>query len=156
MLESDGWVHSRLRPAGRRPAAAGSSGPVAEAFRSRRSDVVLEDAGTVVKTLPDDNVGSRHQRFIVDMPGGEMENSGPYTTWGFMIGVSAQPDMPDDVAYNIVKAVMEDDVEQATAFPAVAGANLAELTLQYATSPLHPGAIRYFEEIGLTVPDNLR
>ena len=93
---------------------------------------------------------------IVDMPGGEMENSGPYTTWGFMIGVSAQPDMPDDVAYNIVKAVMEDDVEQATAFPSVAGANLAELTLQYATSPLHPGAIRYFEEIGLTVPDNLR
>ncbi|MEM1011250.1 MAG: DUF3465 domain-containing protein [Planctomycetota bacterium] len=48
----------------------GSSGPVAEAFRSRRSDVVLEDAGVVVKTLPDDNEGSRHQRFIVDMPGG--------------------------------------------------------------------------------------
>ncbi|WP_224826533.1 TAXI family TRAP transporter solute-binding subunit [Cognatishimia sp. MH4019] len=93
---------------------------------------------------------------IVDMPGGEMENSGPYTTWGFMIGVSARPDLPEDVAYNIVKAVMEDEVEQATAFPAVEGANLAELTLQYATSPLHPGAIRYFEEIGLTVPDNLR
>lgn len=93
---------------------------------------------------------------IVEMPGGEMENSGPYTTWGFMIGVSARPDMPDDIAYNIVKAVMEDEVEQATAFPAVAGANLAELTIQYATSPLHPGAIRYFEEIGLTVPDNLR
>lgn len=93
---------------------------------------------------------------IVEMPGGEMENSGPYTTWGFMIGVSARPDLPDDVAYNIVKAVMEDQVEQATAFPAVKGANLAELTIQYATSPLHPGAIRYFEEIGLTVPDNLR
>jgi TRAP transporter TAXI family solute receptor len=93
---------------------------------------------------------------IVDMPGGEMENSGPYTTWGFMIGVSARPDLPDDVAYDIVKAVMEDDIEQATAFPNVKGQNLAELTLQYATSKLHPGAIRYFEEIGLTVPDALK
>ncbi len=93
---------------------------------------------------------------IVEMPGGEMENSGPYTTWGFMIGVSARPDLPEDVAYNIVKAVMEDEVEQATAFPNVKGQNLAELTLQYATSKLHPGAVRYFEEIGLTVPDNLK
>ncbi len=93
---------------------------------------------------------------LVDMPGGEMENSGPYKTWGFMIGVSARPDLPDDVAYNIVKAVMEDKVEQATAFPDVKDQNLAKLTLQYATSKLHPGAIRYFEEIGLTVPDNLK
>lgn len=93
---------------------------------------------------------------IVDMPGGEMENSGPYTTWGFMIGVSARPDLPEDVAYNLVKAVMEDTVEQATAFPNVKGQNLAELTIQYATSKLHPGAIRYFEEIGLTVPDHLK
>ncbi|MEV8468676.1 TAXI family TRAP transporter solute-binding subunit [Fluviibacterium sp. DFM31] len=93
---------------------------------------------------------------VVEMPGGEMENSGPYTTWGFMIGVSARPDLPDDVAYNIVKAIMEDTTEQATAFPNVAGQNLAELTLQYATSKLHPGAVRYFEEIGLTVPDNLK
>lgn len=93
---------------------------------------------------------------IVQMPGGKMENSGPYTTWGFMIGVSARPDLPDDAAYNIVKAVMEDTTEQATAFPNVKGQNLAELTLQYATSKLHPGAIRYFEEIGLNVPDSLK
>ena len=93
---------------------------------------------------------------IVQMPGGDMENSGPYTTWGFMIGVSARPGLSDDVAYNIVKAVMEDTIEQATAFPDVKGQNLAELTLEYATSKLHPGAVRYFEEIGLTVPDALK
>ncbi len=107
-----------------------------------------EQTGTVKAELP--------ELSIVSMPGGEMENSGPYTTWGFMIGVSARPDLPDDVAYDIVKAVMEDSVEQATAFPNVKGQNLAELTLQYATSKLHPGAIRYFEEIGLTVPDALK
>ena len=51
---------------------------------------------------------------------------------------------------------MEDSIEQATAFPAVKGSNLAELTLQFATSKLHTGAIRYYEEIGLTVPDALK
>lgn len=93
---------------------------------------------------------------IVEMPGGEMENSGPYTAWGFMIGVSARPDMDEQTAYDITKAVMENMDEQAAAFPAVKGLNLPELTLQYATSPLHPGAIRYYEEIGLTVPERLK
>ncbi|SDF03423.1 TAXI family TRAP transporter solute-binding subunit [Limimaricola pyoseonensis] len=93
---------------------------------------------------------------IVEMPGGEMENSGPYTTWGFMIGVSARPDLDEQTAYDITRAVMENMAEQAAAFPSVEGENLAELTLQYATSPLHPGAIRYYEEIGLTVPDALK
>lgn len=93
---------------------------------------------------------------IVDMPGGDLANSGPYTTWGFMIGVSASPELDEENAYRIVKAVMEDDIEQASAFPPVAGIDLAELTLEYATTPLHPGAIRYFEEAGYDVPDRLK
>lgn len=93
---------------------------------------------------------------IVEMPGGEMENTGPYKTWGFMIGVSARPDLPEQVAYDMVKAVMEDEVEQVTAFPSIEGADLAELTLAYATTPLHPGAVRYYEEAGYEVPDRLK
>lgn len=93
---------------------------------------------------------------VVEMPGGEMENSGPYKVWGFMIGVSARPGLDDETAYDITKAVMENISEQEAAFPAVKGLNLPELTLQYATSPLHPGAVRYYEEIGLTVPDRLK
>jgi len=93
---------------------------------------------------------------IVEMPGGDMENSGPYNAWGFMIGVAARPGMDEDTAYDITKAVMENMAEQEAAFPSVKGLSLPELTLQYATSPLHPGAVRYYEEIGLTVPDNLK
>ena len=50
-------------PATQRPA----TGAVATAFQQGRSDVILEDAGRIVKVLPDDNKGSRHQRFLVDM-----------------------------------------------------------------------------------------
>lgn len=93
---------------------------------------------------------------IIKMPGGEQENTGPYETWGFMIGVSAKPGMSDDLAYKIVKAAMEDKEIQVAAFPQIKGQDLAQLTLDYATSPLHPGAVKYFEEAGYTVPENLR
>lgn len=93
---------------------------------------------------------------IVEMPGGEMQNADSYKVWGFMIGVSARPNLDEQTAYDITKAVMENMDTQTAAFPTVKGLNLPELTLQYATSPLHPGAIRYYEEIGLTVPDHLQ
>lgn len=50
-------------PATQQPA----TGAVATAYQQRRSNVILEDAGRIVKVLPDDNKGSRHQRFLVDM-----------------------------------------------------------------------------------------
>lgn len=93
---------------------------------------------------------------IVDMPGGEMENAGPYQTWGFMIAVSARPDMDEQTAYDLTKAVMEDVETQRAAFPAIGDNDLIALTLAYATTPLHPGAIRYYEEAGYAVPDRLR
>lgn len=107
-----------------------------------------EQAGKIADVLP--------ELSLVDMPGGEMENSGPYKTWGFMIAVSARPDMDDDTAYDITKAVMENMDAQAAAFPAVEGTDIAQLTLDYATTKLHPGAIRYYEEAGYEVPDRLR
>ncbi|MDA7427477.1 TAXI family TRAP transporter solute-binding subunit [Primorskyibacter aestuariivivens] len=154
----------------------GSNGELAAAIKDNRAigfiksavgtkfDALTTDIATFtpvqVLPVPEDKVAMIRENLpelsIVDMPGGEMENSGAYQTWGFMIGVSARPDMPEDVAYNIVKAVMEDEIEQATAFPNVKGVNLAELTLQYATTTLHPGAIRYFEEAGYEVPDRLK
>lgn len=40
---------------------------IAELFRQKRSDVILTDTGTVVHVLPDDNEGSRHQRWLVEV-----------------------------------------------------------------------------------------
>ncbi len=39
-------------------------------FENRQSDVQLEVSGEVTRLLPDDNDGSRHQRFIVELPSG--------------------------------------------------------------------------------------
>jgi hypothetical protein len=63
---------------GKKPEPAPNSGgkPLAGdaaiegAIREKRSGVVVETAGTVVKLLPDDRVGSRHQRFLLELASG--------------------------------------------------------------------------------------
>jgi hypothetical protein len=39
-------------------------------FRDRISDVMVTVEGTVDRVLPDDNIGSRHQRFVVRLRSG--------------------------------------------------------------------------------------
>lgn len=41
------------------------------AYENRQSDVQVEGAGRVVKVLPDDNEGSRHQKFILALASGQ-------------------------------------------------------------------------------------
>lgn len=40
-------------------------------FQNRQSDRQVEGSGHVVRILADDNVGSRHQRFIVELDSGQ-------------------------------------------------------------------------------------
>ena len=44
---------------------------IARAFESRASDVQVEGEGTVIRLLPDDLNGSRHQRFLVELSSGQ-------------------------------------------------------------------------------------
>ena len=44
---------------------------IARAFEQRQSDVQVECEGTVSRILPDDKVGSPHQRFIVQLASGQ-------------------------------------------------------------------------------------
>ena len=92
---------------------------------------------------------------IVDVPAGAGPDIGAYTTWGFAVACGAGLDLDEETAYKIVKAVCEDKTVQAAAMASVKGADFVEMTLKYATSPLHPGTIRYFKEIGVAIPDRL-
>ncbi|MEE3387181.1 MAG: DUF3465 domain-containing protein [Pseudomonadota bacterium] len=51
-------------------AATGDS-LIQAAYENRQSDVQVEGAGRVVKVLPDDNKGSRHQKFILELASGQ-------------------------------------------------------------------------------------
>jgi Protein of unknown function (DUF3465) len=47
-----------------------SGDALSRAMEQRQRDVQVEGEGTVSRILPDDNSGSRHQRFIVQLAGG--------------------------------------------------------------------------------------
>jgi hypothetical protein len=43
----------------------------ANAYRDRISDIQVSDQGVVIRTLPDDRDGYRHQRFILELSSGQ-------------------------------------------------------------------------------------
>lgn len=92
---------------------------------------------------------------MVQVPADAKLGIGAYTTWGFGVGAAATAELDEKTAYAIVKAICEDKDVQAAAFSDVSGVDIADMTLKFATSPLHPGAIRYFRERGLDVPARL-
>ena len=63
--------------------------------------------------------------------------------------------MEDELAYQITKA-MFDNIDELIAVHPAANDTTVEFSLSSTPIPLHPGAIRYYEEAGATVPDDLR
>ena len=109
----------------------------------------LSDAqiATLRETMPD--VG------IVSVPASAGPGIDAYDTWAFAVAVAARTDLDEETAYRITKAINENLAPQAAAFGALDGQNIAEMTMQQGTFPLHPGALRYYRELGLDVPSRL-
>ncbi|MGR3793332.1 TAXI family TRAP transporter solute-binding subunit [Vannielia sp. SX4] len=72
--------------------------------------------------------------------------------WNFAI---AHQDMPESLAYEITKLAMENP-ERMVSVHAAAKETLAENVLKNQVIPFHPGAVKWFEENGHTIPDNLK
>ena len=53
------------------PGGGDGAAALAEAFRERRSGLMVEAEGTVERLLPDDREGSPHQRMIIRLGGGQ-------------------------------------------------------------------------------------
>ena len=73
----------------------------------------------------------------------------------YVMFVSVNKDMDEQTAYDLTKAMFE-NLDDAHAV----SAGLAPLTLENAfvslRAPLHKGALRYYDEVGVDVPDHLR
>ncbi len=65
------WAARQLATPVRGDAAGDDTAAIAEAFRERRSGIVVEAEGTVERLLADDREGSPHQRLIVRLAGGQ-------------------------------------------------------------------------------------
>ena len=57
--------------------------------------------------------------------------------------------VPDDVVYELVKAVFENFDEFKKLHPAFANLDPKEMVKDGLSAPLHPGAAKYYKEAGL-------
>lgn len=119
-----------------------------------------------ILSIPADLVENEQMQALFGRPGrGMMEfegnvykgqlTTGEITALGFTQFVGTHASVADDIVYAATKAFWENiDEVQATAF------FLKEVTQESAFTsvnvPLHPGALRFYDEAGFDVPDELR
>ena len=119
-----------------------------------------------VLSIPEEVVGSEAMQALFGRPGRGMLQfdggvykgqltGGEITALGFTQFVGTHAGVADDVVYNATKAFWENlDEVHATAF------FLKEVTADSAFTavnvPVHPGAAKYYDEAGITIPDELR
>jgi len=81
-------------------------------------------------------------------------------TIGGGLGDGCHKDMPEELAYKLVKAVFAKCNDLAASWPKNADGWKKErqpipASVRNTVSPLHPGAVRFYREMGVTVPDRL-
>ena len=72
--------------------------------------------------------------------------------WNFAV---ANQSMPESLAYEIVKLVMENH-DRMMQIHSSASETLPENALNNSFLPFHPGAVRYYKEKGIAIPDELK
>ena len=93
---------------------------------------------------------------LTTLPGGSYNGvADDITVLGIPNVLTVSSEMSDEVAYQVTKAMYENISEMRAIHPA-ANETSVEFTMSATPVPLHPGAIRYYEEIGATIPDKLR
>lgn len=85
---------------------------------------------------------------------GQVNNREDVIAAAFTLGVAAHQDMDDETAYNLTRAFF-DNLEEASATATPLKHLSADDALTGMNIPLHPGALRYFREKGIPVPDRL-
>lgn len=75
-----------------------------------------------------------------------------YTTVGLFAFVIGSDDLPDDLVYQLVKAVFDNQPRLVKATSAAID-TIPQNALKDTFLPFHPGAVRYYREIGIKIPD---
>ena len=121
------------------------SGSIQEATTA--CDAVLVNVtGAAVDKLVADNPFYR----TATIPGGMYRgNDTDTTTFGVGATLVSSAKVPDEVVYQLVKAVFSDIDAFRALHPAFANLDPAEMVKDGLSAPLHPGAERYYREAGL-------
>jgi TRAP transporter TAXI family solute receptor len=121
------------------------SGAIKEATTSCDSVLVNVDNAATKKLIKDNPY---YRKAII--PGGMYRGSDEdTTTFGVAATFVSSTDVPDDVVYQVVKAVFENFDSFKRLHPAFANLKKEEMVHDALSAPLHPGAVKYYKEAGL-------
>ncbi|EJI1426781.1 TAXI family TRAP transporter solute-binding subunit [Vibrio parahaemolyticus] len=121
------------------------SGAIKEATTSCDSNIVTV-AGPKVDKLIADNSFYR----VATVPGGMYRGSdNDVMTFGVGATFVSSTAVPEEVVYNVVKAVFENFDDFRRLHPAFANLKKEEMVKDGLSAPLHPGALKYYKEVGL-------
>lgn len=99
-----------------------------------------------------DRPGYRVGVIPADAYGDSLVNEGDIRTIGVTVGLVANKDVPEEAVYAMTKAFWEGLEARAAQIPVLKNITLDDVFLDINT-PLHPGAERYYREIGLEIPE---
>ena len=88
-----------------------------------------------------------------DAYGDNQANTSPVRTHGALVNFSARMDLDEEVVYQVTKAIWEhvDELHEAAAW--MKDTVSLENALELIPMRLHPGAERYYREIGMVIPE---
>jgi TRAP transporter TAXI family solute receptor len=121
------------------------SGSIQEATTACDS-VLVEVSGDTIDAL----VADRPYYRTATIPGGMYRgNDEDVQTFGVGATFVTSADVPEEVVYEVVKAVFDNIDQFKGLHPAFANLDPAQMANDGLSAPLHPGAERYFREAGL-------
>lgn len=88
------------------------------------------------------------------IPAGTYRDVEEATTLGSYIGIAATDELSEEAAYEITRAYWENVENLGRTFSPAEGMT-AEVSVENTATPLHAGALRYYREIGIEVPEEL-
>jgi uncharacterized protein len=101
----------------------------------------------VRKTIPELSLST--------IPAGTYASLGKdYTTVGVYNFAVGRSDLPEDLVYNLVKAV-HDNQPRLVSSTDSAKETVPQNVLKDTFLPFHPGAVRYYHDIGISIPESL-
>jgi TRAP transporter TAXI family solute receptor len=110
-------------------------------------DLSTEQLEAIVKAIPDFSLSKISA-------GTYRLQSADYMTVAVPNFVIGRADLPDDLVYRLTKAAFENQSRLVKATPA-ARDTVAQNVVKDTFLPFHPGAVRYYREIGIKIPDAL-
>ena len=81
---------------------------------------------------------------------GQVEDISTLAVWTFTI---TNKDLPDDLVYEIVKTAFENNPDLVNSYKASIDCKAENIV--FSPIPVHKGAVKYYKEIGIELPDNL-